>query len=283
MQNFSLAEDKRNIFMKTNFFEQKNTCQSPITLENVVNTRNHNKSDNRINSLLTDYSGATSTLKHETRIFESLSPKQKDQDNPPDFIKLQSNKVKYDKQKNGMLNYIDGHILSEKKIIKDNFKSIKDKINKIRQSVINNEKEESINREKNFERKFMIDSIVTPTNRTRETISKPKFAKIVGKNRQSGMGTIQEDAELIDNPHHQFRDVPNFEEKLFGLKKKLKLSNNLITDNLSMSINSGINRRLENSFQNTNLKEKKVSSILETINKVRAPSSLDTSNQPTYM
>ena len=203
------------------------------------------------------------------------------------FIIHQSNDIDtYNKNKrefklNPMSNSLDGNLNKERQMIKDNFISIKEKINLIKDSVVNDRRLNSNRICLNIEKRYLMEEMtgIQKMKPNQDTHNKTN-SNIASK--QKKMEVITEDVEL-KNKYFKLNDPSDLalEEKLVNLKNKLKLKNKAYdTLTLSNTISTtGKNETFEKLMNKSKSKDKKFYKILDSMKKIRKYSSNDSINK----
>ena len=225
-----------------------------------------------MNILLTEDSLNNKEFRH----FESsLSP------NKNNFIhRLDSYKKNFKNELkfniNPLSKSLNGNLSKERQLIKDNFISIKQKINQIKDSVVN-DKRFSTNRNLfNIEKRSLLEELMIAKNTKLITNINNINTKVVSNRKE--MDVINEEVEL-KNKYYKLNDNADnaLEEKLINLKNKLKIKNS-INDQLNTMINMSKTDNFEKLLNKSISKDKKLTKTLNSIKKVRKYSSNDPMN-----
>lgn len=247
-------------------------------------TRNHNISPNNLEILLTE--GLSISKNKDFRIFESLSPKKNNFIYNNKFISDYNSDTKNNKKKepitkinNPLCDSEEIKLNKQRQQIRENFISIKEKIQLIKDSVIN-EMKPNVNHV-NIEKKNLLDNIVVGPQKDKITTRENKTknnSKLIAKSKLLEMDKIKEELEMKKSNHKQ-KEI-ELEEKLYNLKNKIKNKNSLYEK--FAEFNSYKNR--DENIEKTKSKENKFNSIIDAMKKVRNVSTLDSidGNDPTF-
>jgi hypothetical protein len=248
-------------------------------------TRNHNASPNNLEILLTE--GLSISKKKDFRIFESLSPKKNNFIFNNKFISEYNSDNKCYKRKeliskvNNPLNDSDDNKLNkQRQLIKDNFISIKEKIQFIKESVINEKK--PILNHVNIEKKNLIEDFMVHQKDSIISDYKSKNnSRIIGKSKILDLDIIKEDQE-IRKTNDENEDI-GLEERLNYLKDKI-MNKNSKFEKFTQYKNSKINNDNIEKIKSSFPKENRFNNIIDAMKKIRNVSSLDSmdTNDPTF-
>jgi len=277
VEKISIVQSKKN----------ENQTKSKFNkLDPFINlTRNHNASPNNLEILLTE--GLSISKKKDFRIFESLSPKKNNFIYNNKIISEYNSDNKNNKRNeliskvNNPLNDSEENKLNkQRQLIKDNFISIKEKIQLIKESVINEKK--PILNHVNMEKKNLMEDFMV--HQMDNTIIDYKFknnSRIIGKSKILDLDIINEDQEIrkINDGNEEI----GLQERLNYLKDKIKNKNSIyekFAENKSSKINNDNIEKGKSSFP----KENRFNNIIDAMKKIRNVSALDSmdANDPIF-